>query len=145
MTPSRTWTAAMDRVRLAMQARGKSASQIGEKLGVSRNAVIGRSWRLSPSYEKKMAALRLATEQRRCARDVHERIVLDQMVDAIRRGVARNIAIRAAVKSGARYTVIAAMFGVTKQRIWQIVGLPRGKVGAPRRGPESRPLLAGAA
>lgn len=39
------WTEEQDRIRLAMIAEGKSASEIGEALGKSRNSVIGRSRR----------------------------------------------------------------------------------------------------
>lgn len=46
-----SWTEEQDRVRLAMIAEGKSASEIGDALGKSRNSVIGRSRRRQHGME----------------------------------------------------------------------------------------------
>ena len=40
------WTSARDKRLLAQQAAGRTAAEIAKSLGVSRNAVIGRSRRL---------------------------------------------------------------------------------------------------
>jgi hypothetical protein len=110
----------------ALEAAGLSAGAIAEKLGATRKAVIGCSQRLRgltytfPSYLKKERELRAATQARRRDRERRSRAAIARMKAEISKGAARDVAIAAAVKRGAKSQAIADEFGITKGRVYQI-------------------------
>jgi hypothetical protein len=119
------WTAEKDKQLQRLEAAGLSAAQIADRIGTTRNAVIGRSVRLRglifPSQlerqrkEKALYAARLRQQQKRTAAS------LTSMRRAIARGTPRDVAIVLAVKAQVTYRAIADDFGLTRQRVQQIV------------------------
>jgi hypothetical protein len=119
------WTAEKDRQLQRLEAAGFSASQIADRIGATRNAVIGRSVRLRgltfPSQilrQRTERALRAAREQRQKARVA---AALAAMRRLMARGTPRDVAIVSAVKAHLSYRAIADELGLTKQRVHQIV------------------------
>src|ERR1700722_2723510 len=119
------WTAEKDRQLQKREAVGLSAAQITERIGTTRNAVIGRSVRLRdlvfPSQlqrqrtERALRAARLRQQKERTA------VVLASMRRAMARGTPRDVAIVSAVKAKVTYRAIAEELGISKQRVQQIV------------------------
>ena len=89
------WTRSRDKRLLAQQAAGRTAAQIAKTLGVTRNAVIGRSRRLrgivyqSDIDSWRRANARRAQEARNRAqvRRVAQRKALRDLARAVTRGV----------------------------------------------------------
>jgi hypothetical protein len=119
------WTAEKDKQLRRLEAAGLSAAQIADRIGITRNAVIGRSVRLRglifPSQlqrqrrEQALRAARLRQEKERTA------VSLAAMRRAIARGTPRDVAIVSAVKAHVTYRAIADELGLTRQRVQQIV------------------------
>jgi hypothetical protein len=119
------WTAEKDKQLQRLAAAGLSAAQIADRIGTTRNAVIGRSVRLRglifPSQiqrqrrERAFRAARLRQQKKRTA------VLLASMRRAIAKGTPRNMAIVSAVKAHVTYEVIANELGITRQRVQQIV------------------------
>jgi hypothetical protein len=119
------WTAEKDKQLQRLEAAGLSAAQIADRIGTTRNAVIGRSVRLRglifPSQlrrqrsEQAARAARLRRERERTA------VGLAAMRRAIARGAPRDAAIVLAVKARVVYQAIADELGLTRQRVQQIV------------------------
>jgi hypothetical protein len=119
------WTAEKDRQLRRLEAAGLSAAQIADRIGTTRNAVIGRSVRLRglifPSQlrrqrrEQALRAARLRREKERTA------VALAAMRRAIARGTPRDVAIVSAVKAHVTYQAIADELGLSRQRVQQIV------------------------
>jgi hypothetical protein len=119
------WSAEKDKQLQRLEAAGFSAAQIADRLGTTRNAVIGRSVRLRglafPSQRERKRRRRATRAER--LREREERIAdgLEQMRRTIAKGVHRDIAIKSAAKAGATYEAIGEELGLTRQRIQQIV------------------------
>jgi hypothetical protein len=119
------WTAEKDRQLRRLEAAGLSAAQIADRIGTTRNAVIGRSVRLRglifPSQlrrqrrEQALRAARLRREKERTA------VALAAMRRAIARGTPRDVAIVSAVQAHVTYQAIADELGLSRQRVQQIV------------------------
>ena len=119
------WTAEKDRQLRRLEAAGLSAAQIADRIGTTRNAVIGRSARLRglvfPSQlrrqrtEQALRAARLRQKKERMAGP------LAAMRRAIARGTPRDVAIVSAVKAQVTYQAIADELGLSRQRVQQIV------------------------
>jgi hypothetical protein len=119
------WTAEKDRQLRRLEAAGLSAAQIADRIGTTRNAVIGRSVRLRglifPSQlrrqrrEQALRAARLRRDKERTA------VALAAMRRAIARGTPRDVAIVSAVKAHVTYQAIADELGLSRQRVQQIV------------------------
>jgi hypothetical protein len=119
------WTAEKDRQLRRLEAAGLSAAQIADRIGTTRNAVIGRSVRLRglifPSQlrrqrrEQALRAARLRREKELTA------VALAAMRRAIARGAPRDVAIVSAVKAHVTYQAIADELGLSRQRVQQIV------------------------
>jgi len=97
--PNSFWTPARDKRMQALQLKGKSAAEIAEILGCSRNAVIGRSLRLRGiQYESSVRSWKRANAER--SAEAHKRMKL--------RAEKRRKAVRAMMK-------------------WVAQGMPAGK------------------
>jgi hypothetical protein len=126
---ARFWTAEKDKQLQRLEAGGLSARRIADRLGTTRNAVIGRSVRLRglifPSQlrrqrsEQALRAARLRQKKERTAAS------LASMRRAISRGTPRDVAIVLAVKAHATYQAIADELGLSRQRVQQIVAYLR--------------------
>jgi len=130
---SSLWTPQLDKQLHKLAAKGLSARQIGEKLNVGRNAVIGRWARLrglvfrcEVEREKKLRAEAATRRKERKRRS-------DGAIAALRRalpkGVLRHVAIAEARKAGATYGAIGEAMGLSRQRVHQIL------IHKPTRGP----------
>jgi hypothetical protein len=119
------WTTEKDRQLQRLEAAGLSAAQIADRLGATRNAVIGRSVRLRgltfPSQIKRQRAQRAVRAER--LHQHRERIAasLAAMRRMMAKGTPRDTAIVSAVKSRATYQAIADELGLTRQRVQQII------------------------
>lgn len=122
--PTSFWTAEKDKQLHRYEAAGLSAAQIADRLGTTRNAIIGRSVRLRglvfPSQREKERRERAKRAEH--LRQHEERIAnaLEQMRRAMAKGAPRNVAIASAVKARATYQAIGDELGLSRQRIEQI-------------------------
>ncbi len=93
------WTLERDERLRRLEAEGLSAAKIGEKLGTTRGAVLGRLHRLSgaaltyPSYVRQEKEARERAAARMKERKRVESAVIPRMQQEITRGVNRNRAI----------------------------------------------------
>jgi hypothetical protein len=121
------WTPERDERLRRLEAEGLSAAKIGEKLGTTRGAVLGRLHRLSgaaltyPSYiqQEKEARARAAAGMKERKRA--ESTVIPRLQQEIARGVGRDRAIARARKSGATLRAIGDALGISKEWVRQIV------------------------
>lgn len=120
------WTPNRDRRLQAYEAKGVSAAVIAERLGTTRNAVLGRSQRLRGltvtynAYVEKGRLRRAAAESKRRDEQRLTRAAIARMRSEIVRGIPRDVAVISALKSGATYHAVADAIGVTQQRVQQI-------------------------
>ena len=119
------WTAEKDKQLLKLLAKGLTARQIGERIGMGRNAVIGRSARLRGLVFPCQTRRKKEDQVRRRERDLQRKRETDAALATMRRAIAkggeRDDAIVAAVEARATYQAIADELGLTRQRIQQIV------------------------
>ena len=120
------WTLERDERLRRLQAEGLSAAKIGEKLGTTRGAVLGRLHRLSgaaltyPSYIRQEKEARARAAARMKERKRAESTVIPRMQQEIMRGVGRNRAIAKARKAGATLRAIGDAVGISKEWVRQI-------------------------
>jgi hypothetical protein len=123
------WTAEKDRQLQRLEAAGRSAARIAERLGTTRNAVIGRSVRLRglifPSQIQRQRAQRALHAARLHQRKDDTAASLATMRRMIARGTPRDVAIMWAVNAGVTYQAIAEELDLTRQRVQQIVARSR--------------------
>src|SRR5712691_1003806 len=113
------WNPRRDRQLQRHESAGRSLSQIARLLGTTRNAVIGRSYRLRgiifPSSVRRNIAAKAAAAARRKAR----KLVISKAVKGMRRNIARGmpreLAIHRAKRDGATYRAMGEELGVSKQ------------------------------
>jgi GcrA cell cycle regulator len=121
------WTPERDERLRRLEAEGLSAAKIGEKLGTTRGAVLGRLHRLSgaaltyPSYIRQEKEARARAAARMKERKRAESTVIPRMQQEIMRGVGRNRAIAKARKAGATLRAIGDAVGISKELVRQIV------------------------
>ena len=121
------WTLERDERLRRLEAEGLSAAKIGEKLGTTRGAVLGRLHRLSgaaltyPSYIQQEKEARARAAARMKERKRAESTVIPRMQQEITRGVDRNRAIAKARKAGATLRAIGDALGISKEWVRQIV------------------------
>jgi hypothetical protein len=121
------WTLERDERLRRLEAEGLSAAKIGEKLGTTRGAVLGRLHRLSgaaltyPSYVRQEKEARERAAARMKERKRVESAVIPRMQQEITRGVNRNRAIAKARKAGATLRAIGEAVGISKEWVRQIV------------------------
>jgi hypothetical protein len=112
------WTPSRDKRLKAYLAAGLSAAQAADKLGTTRNAVIGRSMRLRGIvYQSSVDSWKRANAKRRKGPRKPEKMrrkAMREMVTNLARGMPRNEAIARAA-AGAVWREIGAYFGITRQ------------------------------
>jgi hypothetical protein len=123
------WTAEKDKQLRRLEAAGLSAAQIADRLGTTRNAVIGRSVRLRglifPSQIQRQRSERASRAALLHQQKERAALSLASMRRVIARGTPRNTAIVSAVKDRVTYQAIADELGLTRQRVQQIVARGR--------------------
>src|SRR4029077_7717085 len=108
------WTSARDKRLLAQQAAGRTAAEIAKSLGVSRNAVIGRSRRLRgivyrSDIESWARANARRSEEAKGRMKVRERArgrAWRELAGAMARGMPRDQAMSRAHRAGAQWRQI---------------------------------------
>jgi hypothetical protein len=120
------WTLERDERLRRLEAEGLSAAKIGEKLGTTRGAVLGRLHRLSgaaltyASYIRQEKKARARAAARMKERKRVESAVIPRMQQEITRGLDRNRAIAKARKAGATLRAIGEAVGISKEWVRQI-------------------------
>jgi len=116
------WNERLDKRLVADHLAGLSFAEIGERLGVSRCAAIGRYHRLQGKvFPSATPAGRAAAPSKRAAQEWKDKNVLDTMDADIAAGGDRNAAMRTAYLSGCRLSALAAHLGLSKVRVRQLV------------------------
>jgi len=119
------WSPEMDRRLLRLEGAGFPVVEIAERLGTTAGNVNRRAYLL-----RKVAAqsgpttdeiVRAKAARRRKELHRQEKEALSQMRAAVARGMERDPAIAEANKKGAKFKAIADQFGVSRQRVHQIV------------------------
>lgn len=118
------WDDRLDAKLVKLQSEGLSFSQIGERIGVSRNAAIGRYNRLkgvifASTLRRRSDAQRHVAQRTREIADKKASAIAG-LTDDLARGVERHVAIANALSRGATLQTIANGLGLTKQRVHQI-------------------------
>jgi hypothetical protein len=125
------WTAEKDRQLRRLEAKGLTARQIGEQIGTSRNAVIGRSARLRglvfPCQIRREKEDQARRRERLQQRKQRNDAALAVMHRAMAKGVERDAAIVAAVQARGTYQAVGDELGLTRQRVQQIIALRLGR------------------
>jgi hypothetical protein len=122
-----SWTPSRDKRLLAQQAAGCTAAQIAKTLGVSRNAIIGRSRRLRgivyqsdiDSWARANARRSQEARKRMRVRRVKQRKALRELARAVARGVDKGKAMAQAHRAGALWRQIGKYFGVSQQAAYE--------------------------
>jgi hypothetical protein len=121
------WTTSRDKRLLAQQAAGRTAAQIAKSLGVSRNAVIGRSRRLRgivyksdiESWARANARRSQEAKKRMKVRQKAQRKALRELARAVARGEPKGKAMARAHRAGALWRQIGEQFGVSQQAAYE--------------------------
>ena len=121
------WTSARDKRLLAKQAAGRTAAEIAKSLGVSRNAVIGRSRRLRgivyrsdiESWARANARRSEEAKVRMKVRQKAQRQALRELARAMARGMHRGQAMSRAHRAGALWRQIGEYFGISQQAAYE--------------------------
>jgi hypothetical protein len=122
-----SWTPSRDKRLLAMQAAGRTAAEIAKSMGISRNAVIGRSRRLRgivyrsdiESWARANARRSREAKKRMKARQKAQREALQELSRAVRRGVPAGKAMARAHRAGALWRQIGGRFGISQQAAYE--------------------------
>ncbi|TMJ74094.1 MAG: hypothetical protein E6G80_04595 [Alphaproteobacteria bacterium] len=122
-----SWTPSRDKRLLSLQAAGRTAAEIAKSMGISRNAVIGRSRRLRgivyrsdiESWARANARRSQEAKKRMKARQKAQREALRELTRAVRRGVPTGKAMARAHRAGALWRQIGHRFGISQQAAYE--------------------------
>jgi hypothetical protein len=120
------WALERDEKLRRLEGEGLSAAEIAQKLGTTRDAVLGRLHRLSgvaltyPSYIRLVKETRARSAARMKQRERLTNTVIPKMKQEIARGMDRDGAIAKARKAGVTLKAIGDALGLTRERIRQI-------------------------
>jgi hypothetical protein len=118
------WNSDLDTELMRLRNRGFSFGEISARIGVTRNAALGRFYRLRGNVFPSDAARRreeAADARRRAAARLEKQRRLAKKLRAdIAAGKNRNRAIKEAYEAGATVRTIAKVVGVSFQRVQKI-------------------------
>ena len=122
-----SWTPSRDKRLLSLQAAGRTAAEIAKSMGISRNAVIGRSRRLRgivyrsdiESWARANARRSQEAKKRMKARQKAQREALRELSRAVRRGAPAGKAMARAHRAGALWRQIGHRFGISQQAAYE--------------------------
>lgn len=118
------WNDRLDAKLLKLKRDGLSFAEVGERMGLTRNAVLGRFQRLNgvvfPSTLERRRSRAAAAKLKEEARLRKEDAIIKKMKTAIAAGTDRAKAMHQAHIAGARYQVIGDVFGLSRERAYQI-------------------------
>ena len=112
------WNTKLDKKLLQAKEAGASFAEIGQRLGVSRSAAIGRYHRINGRiFPSQTIEGRAASPNKRAMLERKNRAALDLMDAEMAGGVERNDAMRKAYLNGCRIPAIARHVGLTIPRV----------------------------
>jgi len=119
------WNDQLDAKLLKIRREGLSFAEVAERMGLSRNTVLGRAQRLAgrkfPSQVARSEARRRVNEARARQVAAKEKASSSKLKKDLARGVPRDVAVRKALNLGATPKLVAAIIGVSSQRVCQIM------------------------
>jgi hypothetical protein len=118
------WNARLDAKLLKLKRDGLSFAEIGERMGITRNAALGRFQRLNgvvfPSQLERRQSREAAARLKKETRLRKEGEIVRKMKAAIAAGTDRTKAMSQAYAAGASFRAIGEVFGVSRERAYQI-------------------------
>lgn len=118
------WTDRLDARLLKLKRDGLSFAEIGERIGVTRNAALGRFQRLNgrifPSQAKRSQARKEASRRKAAARARKDAGIIRKMKAALAAGTDKTKAISQAFAAGAHRQAIGDVVGLSRERVYQI-------------------------
>jgi hypothetical protein len=125
------WTNRLDARLLKLKRDGLSFAEVAERIGVTRNAALGRFQRLNgvifPSQAERRRARKEVARRKAEAQARKDAKVIKKMKAALAAGTDQNEAITQAFAAGGNRKVIGDVFGLSRQRIFQIATEPPKK------------------
>jgi DNA-directed RNA polymerase specialized sigma subunit len=118
------WTDRLDAKMLKLKRDGLSFAEISEKIGVTRNAAIGRFQRINgvifPSQTARRQTREAAAKLKEDARLRKDREIIRKLRAALAAGTSRSKATKQAFFAGGSHKAIGNELGVSRQRVYQI-------------------------
>jgi hypothetical protein len=118
------WTDRLDAKLLKLKRDGLSFAEIGERMGITRNAALGRFQRLNgvvfPSTLERRRTREAAARLKKEARLQKEGESIRKMKAAIAAGTDKGKAMSQAHATGATFVAIGKIFGISSVRAYQI-------------------------
>ena len=119
------WTDQLDAKLLKLRQQGLSFAEVAERMGLSRNTVLGRGQRLAgkkfPSQVARSEKRRRRNEARDRKAAAKAKTFSSKLKKDLASGVPRDVAVRKALNSGAAPKLVAGIIGVSSQRVCQIM------------------------
>ena len=119
-----TWTDQLDAKLLKLRKEGLSFAEVAERMGLSRNTVLGRGQRLAgrkfPSQVARSEKRRKRNEAKAKKEAARAKAFSSKLKKDLARGVPRDVAVRAALNLGAAPKLVAGIIGVSSERVCQI-------------------------
>ncbi len=119
------WNDQLDAKLLRLRREGLSFAEVAERMGLSRNTVLGRAQRLAgkkfPSQTARSELRRRANDARSRQLAAKEKVTSRKLKKDLARGVPRDVAVRTALDLGATPKLVAGIIGVSSQRVCQII------------------------
>lgn len=119
------WNDRTDAKLLKLKRDGYSFAEIGERMGITRNAALGRFQRLNgrlfPSQLERRRTREAAARLKSETRLRKEGAIIRKMNAAIAAGTDKGKAMKQARAAGASFVAIGAVFGLSRVRVYQIV------------------------
>lgn len=119
------WNDRSDAKLLKLKREGYSFAEVAERMGITRNAALGRFQRLNgrlfPSQLERRRSREAAARLKSETRLQKEGAIIRKMNAAIAAGTDKARAIKQARAAGASYVAIGNVFGVSRARVYQIV------------------------
>jgi hypothetical protein len=118
------WTDRLDAKLLKLKRDGLSFAEIGERMGITRNAALGRFQRLNgvvfASTLERRRTRAAAAKLKKETRLRKEGEIIRKMKAAIAAGTDKGKAMHQAHAAGATFVAIGAVFGISSVRAYQI-------------------------
>jgi hypothetical protein len=119
-----TWNDRLDAKLRKLKREGLSFAEIGERMGITRNAALGRFQRINgvvfPSQLERRRTRAAAARLKKEARLRKEGECIRKMKAAIAAGTDKGKAMYQAHAAGATFVAIGAVFGISSVRAYQI-------------------------
>jgi hypothetical protein len=119
-----TWTDRLDAKLLKLKKEGLSFAEIGERMGITRNAALGRFQRLNgvvfASTLERRRTRAAAARAKKEARLKKEAELIRKMKAAIAAGTDKGKAMSQAHAAGATFVAIGEVLGISSVRAYQI-------------------------